>query len=135
LGMRAQAVGRYYYNRERRLRHGRNVANFSANYVALALGAGLGRASHETPFFFYQNAERRFLTADAALLYGLQRRLGRYGFVDASVGVAALLAGPPVVSLAGSVRIGLTLGPQLAKCVGQLAPAAVVTPLPYRSLF
>lgn len=129
LGMRAQAAGRYYYNRERRLRHGRNVGNFSANYVALALGAGLGRTSHETPFFFYQNTERRFLTADAALLYGLQRRLGRYGFVDASVGVAALLTGPPVVSLAGSVRIGLTLGPQPPKYVGQLAPAGEVTTL------
>jgi hypothetical protein len=129
VGMRAQAAGRYYYNRERRLRHGRNIGNFSANYVSLALGAGLGKASHETPSFFYQNLERRFLTTEVALLYGLQRRLGRHGFVDANVGVATLLVGPPLVTLAANVRIGLTLGPQPPKYVEQLAPTSEVTTL------
>jgi hypothetical protein len=129
LSVRAQAAGRYYYNRESRLRRGRSVGNFSANYVSVAVGAGLGKESHETPFFFYQNTERQFLTADVALLYGLQRRLGRYGFADANVGVTALLANEPVVGLAASVRIGLTLGPQPPKYARQLAPASEVTTL------
>jgi hypothetical protein len=129
LNVRAQAAGRYYYNREQRLRRGRSVGGFSANYVSLALGAGLGKESHETPFFFYRNTEHQFVTADGALLYGLQRRLGRYGFVDASVGVATLLASKPVVSLAGSVRLGLTLGPQPAKYARQLASASEVITL------
>lgn|GEM_PF-1593787 len=129
LSARAQAAGRYYYNRESRLRRGRSVGNFSANYVSVALGAGLGRDAHETPFFFYRNTERRFLTADVAVLYGLQRRMGRYGFIDANVGVATILINQPVVSLAGSVRIGVTLGPQPAKYARQLAPASEVTTL------
>jgi len=125
LAIRAQAAGRYYYNRERRILQGKNVGNFSANYLSVALGAGLGRESHETPNFLYSNNSRQFVTADVALLYGLQRRLGRRGFVDANAGVATLLlAGEPAVTLAGSVRLGLTLGPQPAPYAKQLAPAS-----------
>nr|GFC31776.1 hypothetical protein [Tanacetum cinerariifolium] len=86
-----EAAGRYYYNRERRVLQGKNVGNFSANYLSVALGAGLGREAHETPNFLYRNDSRQFATADVALLYGLQRRLGRRGFVDANAGVATLL--------------------------------------------
>jgi hypothetical protein len=129
LSVRTQVAGRYYYNRERRLRQGRNANNFSANYVSVAVGTGLGKESHESPFFFYQNNDRQFLTADAALLYGLQRRLGRYGFVDANVGVATLLVSKPLVRLTGSLRIGLTLPAQPANYVGQLAPASEVVTL------
>jgi hypothetical protein len=130
LGIRTQVAGRYYYNRERRLLQGRNVGNFSANYVSGALGAGWGRNAHETPFFLYRNSGRQFITADVAALYGLQRRLGRYGFVDGNVGVAALLlAGKPLVSVASSLRIGLTLGPQPARYAKRLAPASEVVTL------
>lgn len=130
LSMRTQVAGRYYYNREKRLQQGRNVGNFSANYLAAALGTGLGQNAHETPFFLYQNHARQFVTADVALLYGLQRRLGRYGFVDANVGVAALLlAGRPLVTPVSSLRIGLTLGPQPAKYVRQLGRAGEVVTL------
>ncbi|MGI4872554.1 MAG: hypothetical protein ACRYFX_15425 [Janthinobacterium lividum] len=130
LTLRAQVAGRYYYNRERRLRLGHDVGSFSANYLSVALGTGLGQNAHETPFFFYQNDGRQFLTADVALLYGLQRRLGRYGFVDATVGAATiLLTGKPLVTLAGSVRLGLTLGPQPATYVRRLARASEVVTL------
>jgi hypothetical protein len=125
LAIRAQAAGRYYYNRERRVLQGKNVGNFSANYLSLALGAGLGREAHETPNFLYRNNNRQFATADVAVLYGLQRRLGRRGFVDANAGVATLLlAGEPQVTLAGSVRLGLTLGPQPAPYAKRLASAS-----------
>ena len=130
LAGRAQVAGRYYYNRERRLLLGKNVGNFSANYLSVALGAGLGRTAHETPFFLYRNRDRQFATADAALLYGLQRRLGRRGFVDANVGVAMLLlAGQPIAGLTSSLRLGLTLGPQSAPYARRPVPADVVVTL------
>ncbi|UOR04638.1 hypothetical protein MUN82_17020 [Hymenobacter aerilatus] len=112
LDLRLQATGRYYYNLERRLLQGKNVSNFSANYLALAVGAGVGKGARETPYFLYRNDEQRFVTTDVALLYGLQRRLGHRGFVDANMGVAMLLVDKPKVGISGSVRIGLALGPQ-----------------------
>jgi hypothetical protein len=130
LDLRGQVAGRYYHNREQRLLQGRNVSNFSANYLSVALGAGLGRESHETPYFLYRNSGRQLVTADVALLYGWQRRLGGRGFFDANVGVAALLlAGRPVVNLNGGLRLGLALGPQPAKYIRHLAPASEVVTL------
>ncbi|MBO2013114.1 hypothetical protein [Hymenobacter negativus] len=130
LGVRAQAAGRYYYNRERRLLQGRNIVNFSANYVSVAVGTGLGRESHETPFFLYRNSGRQLITVDVALLYGLQRRLGRYGFIDGNVGMATLLlSGRPVVALGSNLRIGLTLGHQPSRYVKRLAPVSEVVTL------
>ncbi|GAB2720436.1 hypothetical protein GCM10011495_35740 [Hymenobacter frigidus] len=130
LSVRSQVAGRYYYNREQRLRKGRYAGNFSANYLSVALGAGWGKEAHETPFFLYQNDRRRFATADVALLYGLQRRLGRYGFVDANIGAAALLlAGKPVVGLGSSLRIGFTLGAQPPEHASERAPAREVVSL------
>lgn len=116
---RAQLAGRYYYNLGRRLRLGKSAGNFSGNYVALALGAGFGTQAHETAFFFFEQSgpAARF---DAALLYGLQRRLGRAGFVDFSAGLPlALSAGAATrtyylgahgPTLALNLRIGLCLG-------------------------
>ncbi len=130
LAVRTQLAGRYYYNREKRLQQGRNVGNFSANYLSAALGTGLGRNAHETPFFLYQNDAHQFVAADVALLYGLQRRLGRYGFVDANVGVAALLlVGQPLLTPVSRLRIGLVLGPQPPKYVRHLVRASEVVTL------
>ncbi len=113
LAMRAQVAGRYYYNLERRLRLGRPTAGFSTNYLAVALGTGLGGPVRETPF--YRLPDRR-PAADVALLYGLQRRLGRYGFLDASLGFSTLLASnrPDALNLVGSLRVGLVVPPTSA---------------------
>ncbi|SFQ76449.1 hypothetical protein [Hymenobacter arizonensis] len=130
LGIRTQVAGRYYHNRERRLLQGRNVGSFFADYVSVALGTGLGNGARETQYFLYRNSGQRFITADVALLYGLQRRLGRYGFIDANNGVAVLLlSGRPVLCLTNSLRVGLTLGPQPARYVKRLAPASEVVTL------
>lgn len=112
LSVRAQLAGRYYYNLERRLLRGRRTGSFSANYVGMALGAGLGRRAHETPFYLFPDNHGRLVTPDVALLYGLQRRLGRRGFIDANVGLAGLLvkgAGYPV-TFSSSLRVGVLLG-------------------------
>lgn len=110
LGLRTQLAGRYYYNLERRLRLGRNTSNFSANYVTVALGSGVGRQARETSAFFIR-PNGRLVGADVSVLYGLQRRLGRYGFIDANIGVTTLLsAGTPQVGFSNNLRIGFALG-------------------------
>ncbi|MBO3271258.1 hypothetical protein [Hymenobacter defluvii] len=108
--VRAQLAGRFYYNLERRIRQGHNAGNFSANYLSAALGAGFGRYS-DLPFFLTPLGGRR-VHAQVALLYGLQRRLGRYGFVDVNAGYVRLLTneGSFRQQLTGSVRVGLVLG-------------------------
>ena len=112
LSVRTQLAGRYYYNLERRRRLGRRTSGFSANYLSLALGAGLGRRAHETPFFLYLDSGGPLVSTDLALLYGLQRRLGRYGFIDANLGFASRLGtgSSDWFEPALSLRVGLLLG-------------------------
>jgi len=108
--VRSQVAGRFYYNLNERIRKGKSASNFSANYLSVALGTGFGRYSRETPFYDYETT-KPIVRADMALLYGLQRRLGQYGFVDFNIGVCTKLI-PEVddFNLAGSFRIGLALG-------------------------
>ncbi|MBO0360319.1 hypothetical protein J0X19_20330 [Hymenobacter sp. BT186] len=108
--VRSQVAGRFYYNLNERIRKGKSASNFSANYLSVALGSGFGRYSRETPFYEYATT-KPLVRADMALLYGLQRRLGQYGFVDFNIGVCTKLV-PEVddFALAGSFRIGLALG-------------------------
>jgi hypothetical protein len=116
---RAQVAGRYYYNLGRRLRLGKSAGTFAGNYFSVAVGAGLGQRAHETAFFFFPQSGA-FARFDAALLYGLQRRLGRHGFADFNVGLPLALssgattrtyyfgASGPVLAL--NLRLGLCLG-------------------------
>ena len=111
--VRAQLAGRYYYNLERRIRQGRNAGNFSANYLSLALGAGFGRFS-DTPFS-QDTYGRQFVSTELALLYGMQRRLGQHGFIDANAGLVKTLTNRQLyynnnVFLGASLRVGLVLG-------------------------
>ena len=126
--LRAQLAGRYYYNLERRLRLGHRTAGFSANYIALALGLGLGAGPSETPFHLLSDG--RGPATDAALVYGLQRRLGRYGFVDLNAGLSAALRAGQVeeVKPAISLRVGLAL-PALASEAPLVAPPDEVSTL------
>ncbi|AMJ67650.1 hypothetical protein [Hymenobacter sp. PAMC 26628] len=132
LSVRAQVGARYYHNLERRLRQGRSAGNFSANYLALAVGAGLGRNAHETPFYLFTAPRGGVAAFDAALLYGVQRRLGRSGFVDANVGVTGLVSTSSVLSrvdLGGSLRVGLVLGAPPVAYLARLAPVGEVVTL------
>ena len=115
LSVRTQLAGRYYYNLELRL--GRRTDGFSANYFSLALGAGLGQRAHDTPFYLFRGNHGRLVTPDVALLYGIQRRLGRRGFIDANVGLASLLLANTEhadVTIRTSLRVGLLLGSPLS---------------------
>jgi hypothetical protein len=112
----SQVAGRYYYNLNKRIRKGKSASNFSANYVSLALGTSVGRHGYGTPFTS-DGAQGQSFRASAALLYGLQRRLGRYGFLDVMAGLPLPLlptAGPlfpnKSLRLVLDFRLGLALG-------------------------
>lgn len=70
---------RYYYNINRRIRLGKQANNFSANYLFLKYTNGvIYRRDEKT----YQNIPGAFI-----LGYGIQRRLGKYGFLDFNFGL------------------------------------------------
>ena len=114
--VKSQLAGRYYYNLNRRIRKGKSASNFSANYLSLGLGTGFGRRGADTPY--YSGLGRgHAVRAAVAAFYGMQRRLGRYGFVDLNLGLPLPLAptvGPlfPDNSLRilFNIQLGLALG-------------------------
>ncbi|MDO7876183.1 hypothetical protein Q5H93_15670 [Hymenobacter sp. ASUV-10] len=112
----SQVAARYYYNLNRRIRKGKSASNFSANYLSLALGSSLGRYGFGTPFTS-DGSQGQSFRASAALLYGFQRRLGRYGFFDLMAGLPLPLSprlGPLFpknsLNLLLDFRLGLALG-------------------------
>lgn len=112
--LRAQVASRYYYNLERRRRRGQRTVGFAANYVAVAIGASLfgpGGTNREAPFTpFVGETSSGTAPVDVAVLYGLQRRLGRRGFVDASLGLGNFFAAGRATAIVGSLRLGVVLG-------------------------
>lgn len=77
---------RYYYALPARIKKGKSANNFSANYFSLQSDNTLSwgeRVTNLNPIQFeYGNTSVYSLS----LLYGLQRRLGKYGYVDVNVG-------------------------------------------------
>ncbi|SNC68427.1 hypothetical protein SAMN06265337_2309 [Hymenobacter gelipurpurascens] len=107
--MGAQVAGRYYYNLKKRIRQGKSANNFSANYFSAAIQTNISYIPYSDVEKYYAN------TATPSMCYGLQRRLGRYGFVDGNVG----LQWTPIMrhaswhfdpELMAEFRIGLALG-------------------------
>ena len=109
LSVRTQLAGRYYYNLERRIRQGRNAGNFSANYLSLTLGTSFGRVS-DGPFSQNIIYGGQFARTQLALLYGLQRRLGKRGFIDANVGLAKTLTHQSYYNENLFITVGLRVG-------------------------
>lgn len=71
-----QGVGgtRYYYNMKRRILRGKSANNFSGNYFSAVVTYG---------YRFHDDDDQATLN----ILYGIQRRLGGYGFIDFNVGL------------------------------------------------
>jgi hypothetical protein len=112
----SQVAGRYYYNLNKRIRKGKSASNFSANYLSLGVGTGVGRLGYGTPYY-YGGERGHAVRASMAVLYGLQRRLGRYGFFDLNAGLPLPLlpqAGPlfpkHTLRFLLDVRLGIALG-------------------------
>ncbi|MDJ0364384.1 hypothetical protein QMK33_04415 [Hymenobacter sp. H14-R3] len=115
--LRAQVASRYYYNLERRRRQGLRTAGFSANYVAVAIGASLfgpGGSNREAPFLplagGVTSGSSGTAPVDVAVLYGVQRRFGRRGFMDASLGLGNFFTSGFQTGVVGSLRLGVVLG-------------------------
>jgi len=66
---------RYYYNQEKRRQKGRTTGPFAGNYLALQ------STSVFNPNYFYSY---RYSTLTA--VWGMQRRIGKYGLFDAYIG-------------------------------------------------
>lgn len=71
---------RWYFGMPRRIRKGLSANNFSGNYFGLELlyAGNAGKKEAQVPRRLYQGA---------ALRFGIQRRLFRYGYFDMSYGV------------------------------------------------
>lgn len=76
---------RYYYNLKRRIRLGKSVNNFSANYFSLGLNRLEGLKKHEG-----KTGQATYLF----LKYGIQRRLGSTFLIDFNFGIRYSLQNP-----------------------------------------
>ncbi|MDQ3290771.1 MAG: hypothetical protein M3Q05_05710, partial [Bacteroidota bacterium] len=89
---------RYYYNQQKRILKGKSANNFSANY----LGAYLNGRTRP-------GENQQQLSVD--LVYGIQRRLGRWAFVDFDLGLSNKIKAYPKtknrVEVRGEILLGL----------------------------
>jgi len=69
---------RYYYNMSRRIRQGKAANNFSGNYFSL----------QEENNFVKSNGNGFVYAPTFDLLYGIQRRVGPYDYVDFGIGLS-----------------------------------------------
>ena len=72
---------RYYYNQEKRRQKGRATGPFVGNYLALQT------TSVFNPGSFYRSYNRSYDQSTLAITWGMQRRLGKYGWFDAYAGM------------------------------------------------
>ncbi len=89
---------RFYYNQQNRILKGKSANNFSANY----LGAYLNGRTRP-------GENQQQLSID--LVYGIQRRLGRWAFVDFDLGLSNKLKAYPAtknrIDVMTEIRLGL----------------------------
>ena len=96
--VRLQGSARYYFNMQKRILKGKSANNFSANYLSTRV-----------------NYKRRPLDEDSQLsidlLFGIQRRIWKYGFIDFDIGIANVIAPyddiTPGVDFTSSIQIGI----------------------------
>lgn len=116
--VRSQVAGRYYYNLNKRIRKGKSASNFSANYLSVAVGSGFGRHSDETHFYDFAR-DGQAVRMSLAAVYGLQRRLGRYGFVDFNMALPMALTPDTGRETNSGVTIGLVLNLRIGLALGR----------------
>jgi hypothetical protein len=79
---------RYYYSLPRRIRQGKSANNLSANYFSVQLDntwEGSGNTITGPGGVAYSDEQARY-SSRVLLVYGIQRRLGRHGYVDFNLG-------------------------------------------------
>ena len=104
--MRGMLAGRWYYAQNRRMRSGKSANNFSNQYLTLQTSQYVLSRRRMTP-----TGDVQPLNADnwVGLGFGIQRRLGRLGYIDWTIGPAYAISHPNRFALSTSVYIGLGL--------------------------
>ena len=104
--MRGMLAGRWYYAQNRRMRSGKSANNFSNQYLTLQTSQYVLSRRRMTP-----TGDVQPLNADnwVGLGFGIQRRLGRLGYIDWTIGPAYAISHPNRFALSASVYIGLGL--------------------------
>ncbi|MGB3849556.1 MAG: hypothetical protein WA958_06275 [Tunicatimonas sp.] len=81
-------AARYYYSLPRRIRQGKSANNLSANYFSVQLDntwEGSGNTLTGPGGLTYADGQALYSNR-VLLVYGIQRRLGRHGYVDFNLG-------------------------------------------------
>jgi hypothetical protein len=82
---------RYYYNLNKRIAYGKSANNLSANYIAPIAGFDIAKTykrDNQNNFVYDGYGLTR---KHIGLMYGVQRRLIKNGFIDVNAGVAKVL--------------------------------------------
>jgi len=88
---------RYYYNLNRRILKGKSANNFSANYLSTFIDGRTRPGRNEQDLSIH-------------LVYGIQRRITRWGYVDADVGIAKGIINYPDRKAGLDFRASIQLG-------------------------
>ena len=85
-GLGLDVALRYYYSLPSRIKRGKSANNFSANYFSLQSNNGWEAGYAFSGSGLYVQREGTYYRPSVSLLYGIQRRLGKRGFVDVNLG-------------------------------------------------
>ena len=89
---------RYYFNMNKRILKGKSANNFSANYLSTRLS-----------YRYRPPDEDGQLSVD--LLFGIQRRIWKYGYIDFDIGIENLVTSfedtSPGIDFTSSIQIGI----------------------------
>jgi len=79
---------RYYYNLNKRTRQGKPT-NFSGNYFGLEQSNSYNHYNYNGlyPFLFSDRFSGNGFSTSLNLVYGIQRKIGKVGYIDASAGI------------------------------------------------
>lgn len=85
-GLGLDVALRYYYSLPGRIKKGKSANNFSANYFSLQSKNDISARYADRPFPYPIQRDGTLFDPSVSLLYGIQRRLGKRGFVDVNLG-------------------------------------------------
>jgi len=89
---------RYYFNMRKRILKGKSANNFSANYLSARVN-----------YKYRPPDQEGQLSLD--LLFGIQRRIGKYGYVDFDIGIENLITSfedtTPGIDFTSSIQLGI----------------------------
>ncbi|GAB4037766.1 hypothetical protein [Spirosoma gilvum] len=100
-----EIAGRWYVAMNRRIRQGKSANNFSGQYLALQLIKPIWVANSSEP------PTSGLTHAWAGVGLGTQRRLSRFGYLDANIGIGYTIASmnPMPVGIRTSILVGFGL--------------------------